>query len=289
MIRLGARLVFDVDDLPVPVTSLQDAPVYLPPSVLPDPNEHKADAAIRTVQLNAVTEAVSKAVRTSNTTLVPRRLRPHAHELMAQVAMRNRLGRTVGRHPDVAWSLKEDIAYALAIGADQGFLHGHGGPGPVGITDKKKLQFNSDRASLATVRKMVGKVRRTKNPRFVNAGWVLHPRALEALSEDLAAARPSAAGQALTHDGADGGTLLGYPFVLSAAAAEDQDEDAATRIYSSSDWGEAWIAAAHPLVTIEVSRDVHFDRDETVVRAITQHDFKLRTAPYFTYTKPITR
>ena len=124
---------------------------------------------------------------------------------------------------------------------------------------------------------------RVDGEHFANPGWVLHPGALDALSKVLMEADPKAAGQILTYDGCDGGTLLGYPYLVSAAAGGAGARHIQTLF--SSDWSQAWIGADCPLVTVDFSTDVGFETDETVIRAVTQHDFALRTPPSFIYTE----
>jgi hypothetical protein len=63
-------------------------------------------------------------------------------------------------------------------------------------------------------------------------------------------------------------------------------EDAAagkTRIHLSSDWSEAWIGVEHEPVTVSISVDAEFQSDETVIRAVMNHDFLLRRPGYFLY------
>ena len=83
----------------------------------------------------------------------------------------------------------------------------------------------------------------------------------------------------LAYDGRDGGTLLGYRFLVSAAAMDG----GVNRMYFSSDWTEAWVAADRELVTIDVSTDAHFETDETVVRAVMHHDFAVRRPEFFVF------
>ena len=85
----------------------------------------------------------------------------------------------------------------------------------------------------------------------------------------------------------DGGALLGYPFIVTEAAADDPAADPReSRMYFSSDWSAAWVSAADPLVEVDFSGDIRFDQDETVVRAIMHHDFALSRPEFFTYTDP---
>ncbi len=50
----------------------------------------------------------------------------------------------------------------------------------------------------------------------------------------------------LKYDEVDGGTLLGYPFVTSAAATVGNQE----RAYFAADWADAWIGLEPSFVTV---------------------------------------
>jgi HK97 family phage major capsid protein len=253
---------------------------------------------------------VGAIAATAETRMFYRRLRPNSHELAVQVVIRNRLVTSIVDHPEVAWALKQEIAYALACQADAGFLHGDPGPPhkpsriPRGITHTGKAETQEDAEAdlLVAARAMVSKLRRTKRVRFGDAGWVLHPSTLDALTEIVTrdgqqkkrgrvvgqSLDAIGSGQLLAHDGMDGGVLLGYPFVVSEAAADDPAADARqSRMYFSSDWSAAWVGASSPLVEVDFSGDIRFERDETVVRAIMHHDFALSRPELFIYTDPI--
>ena len=91
------------------------------------------------------------------------------------------------------------------------------------------------------------------------------------------------AGQLLTYDGADGGTLLGYPYVVSAAT-QDGTPDESGSMFFGSDWTEAWVAVEDPLVIVDVAPDIRLESDETLIRAVTMHDFALRAPAAFVHT-----
>jgi HK97 family phage major capsid protein len=280
VLRLGAQLVFGLSDLPVLAKSMLPTPRYLPEPVLVDDDaEHPApDGA-------AGEQEVADVTKKTATRLSYRRLRPKSHELTVQVAVRNRLVTTIVVHPEVAWALKQDIASALAFRADQGFLHGkpkeRAPRGIASLADTEKLDQGEN--PLSTARAMVKKLR-SKEARFLNPGWILHPKTLDLLGEALQReAAKGDAGQLLTYDGADGGTLLGYPYVVSAAAG-DTSAHPPERMFLASDWAEAWVGAQEPLVTVDVAPSVLLERDETLIRAVTQHDFALRAPSTFVHT-----
>ena len=254
VLRLGARLVVGSSDLPVPARSMLDIARYLPEPVLADEGAAQPDAAA----MGTAADRVAEEITQSETRMFFRRLRPRTHELSVQVVMRNRLVTSMVERPDVAWAVKQDLACGLTFRADQGFLHGDpANRGPLGITGRgaDSCPAAPGEALLTTARSVLRQVRLGRR-RFFNPGWILHPATLDELSQDLAANPPNDAGQLLTYDGADGGTLLGYPYVLSAAAEDTNAAEPQIRIYFSSDWGEAWIGCEEPLATVDVSPNV---------------------------------
>ena len=72
--------------------------------------------------------------------------------------------------------------------------------------------------------------------------------------------------------------LFGYPYAITRAAGDE--------VYFSADWAEAWIAFDRRLVTIDLSPDAHFQTDETVVRAVSRHDFLVRRRADLTPVRP---
>jgi hypothetical protein len=280
VIRSGARVLLGDFDLMVPAEALQGVPEYLPPPVTTDSS---GDAPLTASDAETALEDAADASRASLTT---RHLRPRDHELTLRLVVRDRLVRALVEHPEAAWALKEDIARALAVRADQAFLSGDGRAlGPKGITTVVDA-LGSAGGPLGTTRAMLALLRGDGRGHFGNAGWILDPMTLDALTNVVTtnALRPNrngtsldsmASGQLLAQDGADGGILLGYPFIVSTAARG--------RIYFSSDWSEAWIGADPGLVTIQVSADARFNTDETVLRAVAHHDFVVRQPRFFTH------
>jgi hypothetical protein len=51
-----------------------------------------------------------------------------------------------------------------------------------------------------------------------------------------------------------------------------------------SDWTEAWVAVEDPLVIVDVAPDIRLESDETLIRAVTLHDFALRAPSAFVHT-----
>jgi hypothetical protein len=283
VLRLGASVAFDLHELPFahpPVLGRSD---YLPEPVVVEDDDASVVAAGHG---GAGLAGAGAAAQQATSGLWYRRLKPSSHELVIQIAVRNRLVSTIVEHPEVAWALKRDIASALAFRADEGFLRGHPKDrAPRGIASMKDtIKRTPGGNALDTARDMVSALR-SSGARFVNPGWVLHPNTLDQLG-DVLKALPAAndGGQLLTYDGADGGTLLGYAYIVSAAT-NDPTVNPPERMFFASDWTEAWIAAQDPLVTVDVSSDVLLASDETVIRAVTQHDFALRAPSAFVYTK----
>jgi HK97 family phage major capsid protein len=281
VLRLGANLTFGLTELPYPHPPVLGVPRYLPEPKSGDGIEDVADGAVAA----AVSKAVADVSKDSATQLSYRRLRPRAHELTIQIAVRNRLVRTIVQHPEVAWTLKQDIASALAFRADQGFLHGDGAQhGPRGIACIERTLDEAPGANaLETARGMVSTLR-SRSRHFSNPGWILHPMTLDELGivlKDHEAKND--AGQLLTYDGADGGTLLGYPYIVSAATQEGIPAKSGSMVFGS-DWTEAWVAVEDPLMTVDVAPDIRLESDETVIRAVTLHDFALRAPGAFVHT-----
>jgi Phage capsid family len=271
VIRSGARLVLGEFDLIVPSESLRGVPEYLPRPVETSPDGEEPD------ELGDAQNDLVQAAGASRASLTTRRMRPRDNELTLSLVVRDQLVRALVEHPEIAWALKEDIARALALRADERFLQDIATP---------RNQFAPGRGPLETTRAMVAALRADRRVHFANAGWILDPSALDALTNALTrnALRTNgngtsldslASGQLLAHDGADGGTLLGYPFIVSTAAGG--------RIYFSSDWSEAWIGADPGLVSIQVSADARFQTDETIVRAVAHHDLVVRRSWFFTH------
>jgi HK97 family phage major capsid protein len=284
-VRLGASIVYDEDDLPI--AEIQDQARKLTPEYLERPDE--------TDPKSSADPKLKKGAEKPEARVSERHLHPRRHELAVKIIIPNDLACTLAEYPDVAQALKHDLARALALRADRAFLHGDGNLEPRGITNTGLVDPGLAAADLlALVRLMVSTVRgKGINGRFGCAGWILHPDVLDALSglltndglTSVAVGTPGAwtldAVTLLTHDGRDGGMLAGYPFVVTPAA----DDGRAPTLHFSSDWSEAWIGAYRQLVTVDVSTDVHFQTDETVIRAVMHHDFVVRRPKYFVYAK----
>jgi HK97 family phage major capsid protein len=286
LIRLGARLVVGESELSVPTAPLLGVPQYLPAPERTDLSEEEPQ------KLTAAATKSRKELQTTadaaRATLTRHHLRPRRYELAVKIFIRDHLLPSVTMDPEIAWALKQDIAHALAVRADEAFLQGDPAEhGPSGITADIEPFEPTRGGLLGTVRGMVSALR-CRGARFGNAGWVLHPSTLDELTtlvtpdfqeaDDRGKSLDST--PLLVLDGEDGGALLGYPFVVSTAAT---DRKAAPTAYFSSDWSEAWIGADPGVVAVDVSAGARFQTDETVVRAVMYHDFFVRRPTFFLY------
>jgi HK97 family phage major capsid protein len=134
---------------------------------------------------------------------------------------------------------------------------------------------------------MVRQLRNVDRVRFAKPGWVIDVRTLEALTTSTdGLGRTLDATRLLVLDDADGGFLLGYPFVATTAAREGSTRNPKSRMYFSADWSEAWIGIDQHLVSVDFSTETAFTTDETIVRAVMHHDFVVRTPRLFAFTLP---
>jgi HK97 family phage major capsid protein len=216
-------------------------------------------------------------------------LRPGEHELAVQVVVPDGLLDVLAEQPEVAWAVKDDLASALAREADAAFLHGTGGSSPLGIANTAGVLAPPPAVDpLADARAMVSAARIAGHGRFRTPGWVLHPRKLDALSglltTDFQAGAPGGTSldseRLLSYDGYDGGSLLGYPFLVTSAALDPAGRPGS---FFASDWHEAWVGVHERLVKIDVSAHARLESDEVVIRAVMHHDFALRRPELFTY------
>jgi Phage capsid family len=271
VVRLGARLVYDGDAIPAPDVPLTwQGPTYKPPG-----------------RVNPVDNLVAPI----------KVLRPASHELAVAVPLTNQLTNDLASRPEVAWAMKEDIANALALAADDAFLNGQGPPGLTGVTGAGAGRTGPPGLDpLAKARKMVAQLRgvgqgRAQRPLvpFRSAGWVLDTGALNALvSVQTATGFGAGAGgrgprslddtDLLRYDGHDGGELLGYQFCVSEGAR-------ANRMFLGADWGETWIGVCGDIVSVDFDTDAGFAGDGMTVRAIMRHDFLVRRPNGFRWTQ----
>jgi hypothetical protein len=261
--RLGATVVFGTDELQVPV---------------PNP----------AVGFRAPGKAGPAPAATP-----PVVLRPGDWGLEASLSLPVRAWPGLEANADLALSVKVDLAEALAVGADQAFLRGAAVGGPDGIGDRvtRTGPANGGGQRLQRLRDLAAAVRAALPAR--TPGWILHPGVLDDLGRFLTrdGVTQDAEGRAvdtfplLRLDGADGGTLLGFPFLTSAAAADGNKR----LVYCAADWQEAWIGLDPYLVTVGVrgaaagAGAAAAGPDDVVITASMPLDFTLRRPVAFAW------
>jgi hypothetical protein len=258
VIRVGSTLVFGESELQVPVVN--------------------ALAAFRAP--GAAAPPAAPAVQVL--------LQPGEWQLAVTIAAPLGVVSGVAARPDLAATLKVDLAEALARGLDQAALVGTpAGPGPRGIQNLLPPAPGPGAAELLRwMRDMVIGVRAADPVR--SPAWVLTPAALTAIAEfltgnglDSPAVAPAPAPRSLdtfpllTYDGADGGTLLGYPFLTARVNA-----GGGRGAYLSADWREALIGLDPSTVSVGVQGAAGA---QVVVTATMPLDFNLRWPPSFAW------
>lgn len=213
------------------------------------------------------------------TTSPSRFLRPRGHVLEAGVEVPDPIVRGMEADPDLAHMLKIDLARSLAERADRAFL-GKAGL-PHGVRDEVAAPTARGSDILKLARAIVQGVCASA-VEFRCPGWVLSPGALERLStlQTMTGVDAGSEGRTLDTfgllrlDGADGGTLLGYPFVTSlAASTKDKGEPGA--LYFAADWQEACIGVDSSFVIVDAPAKP-VGAGTTVIRASMALDFRLR-------------
>jgi HK97 family phage major capsid protein len=219
--------------------------------------------------------------------VAPVPLHPGDWQLDAGVVVPPELRRSSLTDPELADTLKLDLAEAVALGADQTFLQGVGPVGPQGIATRVGQRPPAGDL-LATARALVAALRpAAAAPHFRNPGWIMAPGTLDALTtlrtrtgldaSGAASARSLDSYRLLQLDGVDGGMFLGFPFVTSAGAGPN--------LYFAADWEEAWIGVDPSFVSVYVSNEPPPDPPGrgVVIRATMPLDFALRRDNLFVW------
>ena len=185
VIRLGARVVTDAGSLSVLSTEpLEGTPGYMARSKETFP---RRPLDIKADDWRPEPSKIELGAEKKRAGLAKRVLRPREHELAVKVVIPDDLARNLVDSPEIAWGLKQDIAHGLAVEADRAFLQGDpDGLAPVGIrrtTAVTPYPFPGDVLQIA--RGMLGEIRRREQVRFGNAGWVIHPDRVDALTRLL--------------------------------------------------------------------------------------------------------
>ncbi|HEY1318210.1 MAG TPA: phage major capsid protein [Gaiella sp.] len=203
-------------------------------------------------------------------------LRPGDWMLEAGVEVPERLVASIDERAELAESFLVDLADSLAVAVDRACLGTIAG-GPDGIDP---LVGASPGMLLDGLKDIVKATRAVRPPR--NAGWILHPDALDTIGRFVLVDRTVDGSQLLKLDGADGGTLLGFPFLTTTAASEGND----ARAYFSVDWQEAWLGVESYLVDLYASGEPAPAAGSILLRASLPFDFALRVADAFAWTVP---
>lgn len=208
-----------------------------------------------------------------------------AKKLSALVPISNDLIRDSSPQADAV--VRDDLVAALALREDIAFLRDDGTNNkPKGVrywahTDNV-IAANAT-VNLANVTTDLGKLilaLRKANVRFIRPGWILGPTA-----ENYLMTLRDANGNFAFKDEMLRGTLFGFPYRVSTQLPENLGAGANESEIYFVDWADAIIGENMDLI-IDVSREAAyhdgtnvvsaFSLDQTVIKAITRHDFALR-------------
>jgi HK97 family phage major capsid protein len=204
-------------------------------------------------------------------------LNPAEWRLEAWISVPNRVLRSLSANPELSFTLKSDLADGLARGADSAFL---AGAKPRGISARADLEVTTAATLLETVRAVVTNVREKQEaPEFRQPGWILHPRTLDELTRSPVDDTLDKY-RLLGLDGADGGTLAGFPFVTSPGTVEA--EPPPTRVYFAADWSDAFVGIGERPVIVDTPAAPEVS-GATVIRASMTLDFILRREDGFAW------
>jgi Phage capsid family len=204
-------------------------------------------------------------------------LNPVEWRLEAWISVPNRVLRSLAANPELSFTLKSDLADGLARGADSAFL---AGAKPPGISARPDLEVTKAASVLETVRAAVTKVREKREaPEFRHPGWILHPRTLDDLTRSPVDDTLDKY-RLLELDGADGGILVGFPFLTSPGTVEA--EPPPPRVYFAADWSEAFVGMGERPVNVDTPAAPEVS-GATVIRASMTLDFILRRADGFAW------
>lgn len=187
--------------------------------------------------------------------------------------------------------VRNDTVNAMRVAEDSAFIRGTGADsGPKGLrywVNADSVVAANGTASVANTFTDLGKLIRKlleANIPMLNPGWVMPPR-IEVYLRTLI----NSNGFAVFRDEMARGTLLGYPFAsttsipinLNTSGGGTNDE---SEVYFA-DFAQAIIGESLNLI-VDASQEAAyteggavvsaFDRDQTVIRAIAEHDFALR-------------
>jgi len=206
--------------------------------------------------------------------------------------------------PGADMLIRDDVVRNTAVREDQGFLRDDG----VSSTPKSLLQWAIDNArtlnalatvSLANVTTDLGKLILNlvnANVPMTRPGWIMPPRTWNYLMTVL-----TTNGTYAFRDEMKGGTLWGWPYAYTTQVPITLDTSGAgnsneTDLYLA-DFADVVIGDSQNLI-IDASGDASYEeggslksafhRDETVIRAITEHDIVMRRAESISVLRRIT-
>lgn len=197
-------------------------------------------------------------------------LSPPEWRLEAWIAVPNRVLRSLSDNPELSYTLKSDLADGLVRAADEAFLEA---VTPPGIANQAPRLPGSG-AVLNTMRDVVQLVRRTwAPPEFRQPGWILHPATLDVLTRTP---DPGTFDRysGLQLDGADGGKVIGFPFVTSPVTGMSK-WPFDFRIYFAADWSQALVGIGERPVKVDTPTQPA-PQGATVIRASMTLDFVIR-------------
>ena len=207
-------------------------------------------------------------------------LSPRDWSLEAWLSVPTRLFRSLASNPELAYTLKGDLAEGLARGLDSAVLVG---PPPGNVAAKADgVEDSESEELLGRVGDVVTAVRTRKGSDFRRPGWILHPTTLDGLMQ---AVPPDSSARVLALDGADGGMLVGFPFVASPAAVTAQ-ESSEPRIYFAADWRDAVVGVGERPVTVDTPAEPKV-ADGVALRASMTLDVTLRRNVGFAWIAPV--
>lgn len=184
--------------------------------------------------------------------------------------------------------VQNDIVLGLARTEDLGFLRGDGGADwPRGlryIVSAANTIASNATPTLTTVDSELSQAilaLEAANVPMLNPGWVFHPR----IKQYLLTLKNSNGFYVYRDEMVNNGTLRGYPFRTTTQVPVNLGAGSDTEVYLV-DWSQALIFDALSL-SLGMSQDASytdasgnqrnaFERDETLIRAIAEHDFHMR-------------
>ncbi len=278
----------------------RSAVVQLGPTVVPVRKELDLPALSSGAAAYYTAENAAIAV-SGETFTVALALRPKA--LAAMVPVSNRLLLDAQTDPSIEDVIRQDLAEVLALRQDLAFLQGVGTTEPLGLkntpglTPAPSLGVNGGTPTFDNLKDMVAGLRAANAP-FSRPGWVLNPRLLNTIEKvkDTQGRYLADVGLLTFDPTGGGGKLLGFPFRTTTQIPTNLTVGTSTDcswLGFSSDWSESYIGSNSEL-SISSSQEASytpdggtswvssFQNDQSVLRAISRHDWGIRRPAFFT-------